>query len=65
MSLKLLRICQVADRLNCSKSHAYRLLDLGVLPKVKVGVKAGYRVPADAVDRYVKDQIEKFLTENA
>ena len=57
---KLLRVSQVADRLNASKSQVYWLINVGELDLIKIGATKGYRVPESSVERYVKQQISVF-----
>lgn len=50
----LLKVSEVAVRLNCSEATSWRLIRKGKLPRIKVG--AGTRVPVDAVDEYIASQ---------
>ena len=56
---KLLRVSSVSKRFDCSISYVYRLIDLGELKAVKIGVKKGLRVFESEVSRFLKDNSEK------
>ncbi len=51
----LLRIDEVADRLTVSRATTYRLIQRGLIPTVHIGTAV--RVPADALDRWLQDQV--------
>ncbi len=48
---RLLRICQVQERLQCSRSTLFQLFAEKRLPRVKLG--ASTRVRADALESYI------------
>lgn len=54
LDTKLCRVSEVAKALALSRSMVYGLMDKGELPYVKIG--KARRVPADAVDRFVREQ---------
>ncbi len=47
---RLLRVAEAAERLSCSTSTIYEMLDRGELPLVRLG-KGAKRVPAVAIER--------------
>lgn len=48
---KPLRVTTVSERLNCSISYVYRLIDMGELKSFRIGFKKGIRVyPSDIED---------------
>ena len=51
----LLRIDEVADRLAISRATTYRLIQRGVIPTVHIG--SAVRIPAEALDRWLRDQV--------
>lgn len=51
----LLRIDEVAERLAISRATTYRLIRGGSIPTVHIGTAV--RVPADALDRWLHDQV--------
>lgn len=51
---KMLRVSGVSKRLNCSISYVYRLIEVGELKAVKIGVKKGIRVFESELDRFVQ-----------
>lgn len=53
-SQHLLRVSEVADRLALSRATAYRLIQQGLIPTIRIG--ASIRVSADALDRCIQDQ---------
>ena len=54
--MELLRVEQVAQRLQLGTSTVYRLCQQGVIPSVRIG--ASLRIPADALDAWLRRQIE-------
>lgn len=56
MTATLLSTGEVARRIGSSRQHVVDLCDRGALPSVRVGVHR--RVPADAVDRLLRDNLE-------
>lgn len=60
--MKLLRPDQLAERLNISRSAAYRLIAAGHFVTLKVG--GCLRVSESSVDRYLKKQIQLYEIEN-
>jgi len=51
----LLRIDEVADRLAISRASTYRLIQRGEIPTVHIG--SAVRIPADALERWLQDQV--------
>jgi excisionase family DNA binding protein len=60
---RLLRVDQVATRLNCSRSWVYALCASGELAMVPIGRKKGYRVPRGSLEQYIARQIARFGSE--
>jgi excisionase family DNA binding protein len=52
--MALLKLKQVAERLNCSLSNVYSLAATGELPIHRVGVKKGLRVAEDDLLAYLR-----------
>ena len=50
-SSELLKVKQVAERLNCSEPYVYALVDRRELPCVRLG--RAIRVEASAVERFI------------
>jgi|GEM_PF-3289681 len=61
---RLLRVSQAAERLNCSRRHVYYLIDDGKLPFLSIGEKKGYRIPEDALERFILRRREKSDVDN-
>ncbi|MBF0397974.1 MAG: helix-turn-helix domain-containing protein [Desulfobacterales bacterium] len=59
--MKLLRIDQVAARLNCSRSWIYSLINDGKLSALKLGVKKGLRIAEESLDSFIKQRISDFV----
>ena len=59
---RLLRIDQVCARLNCSRSAGYRLVNEGKLRACQIGSRS-LRVPEDALEEYIQEQIALFQYE--
>jgi len=51
---KLLRVSQVAQRLNLSLSTVYQLIESGRLPSHQVGMRKGIRIAESALLAYVE-----------
>jgi len=51
---RALTISIVAQRLECSVSNVYNLINSGQLVRTKVGAKKGYRVYESDLDAYIK-----------
>lgn len=51
-----LNIDQVRQRLNCSRSHVYNLIQAGQLDAFRIGNRNGMRVRESEVRRFVADQ---------
>lgn len=60
MNETLLRVDQVASRLNCSRSNVYALIAAGQLLCIRIGLRAGYRVPLSSLEHYMQAQISAF-----
>jgi excisionase family DNA binding protein len=52
---RLLFVHTVADRLNCSKRHIYRLIESGQLGSIRLGPR-GLRVPEDSLGEFLEKQ---------
>ena len=54
---KLLTVMEVAERLGLYKGSVYKMIDLGMLPAVKVGPNEGaIRVRESDLDQWIKDR---------
>jgi excisionase family DNA binding protein len=53
--VQFLTVAEVADGMRVSKMTVYRLVHAGELPAVRVG--KSYRVPQDALDRYLEASV--------
>lgn len=51
MSERLLKIPEVAERLQVSRAFVYELMSAGAIPAVSIG--AARRVPESALDTYI------------
>lgn len=54
----LLRLSQVAERLNTCVETVHKLRRLGLLKVISVGVSKAYRVEQDELDRYLNQRRE-------
>ena len=55
--MALLKVPQVADRLNCSQATAYALIESGQLPAVKIGAGGGgVRVTEQDLDSFIESR---------
>jgi excisionase family DNA binding protein len=52
---RLLFVHTVADRLNCSKRHVYRLIEDEQLKSIRLGPR-GLRVPEEALGEFLAQQ---------
>lgn len=53
----LLTVPEVAERLNCGLSTAYRLIERRILPSVRVGAKkGGVRVTEEDLQRFIESR---------
>ena len=52
---KLLKAVQVADRLNVSRAQAYRLMQEGDIPTVRI--RGSIRVRPEDLDRYIQENL--------
>lgn len=59
----LLRIDEVAERLAISRATTYRLIRGGSIPIVHIGTAV--RVPADALHRWLDDQVASTTSADA
>jgi excisionase family DNA binding protein len=50
----LWRVSRLAQELDISRSHAYRLISAGKIPHVRVGGKS-VRIPFTAVQRFIEE----------
>jgi excisionase family DNA binding protein len=55
MSDFMLRVPELAERLDVSEQSVYRLLSSGALPGIRVG--GVWRVPAEVLDRWINEQL--------
>lgn len=55
---KLLSVSEVANQYGIPKRTIYRLIELGSLAVVKLGVKKGWRIRPEAVERLLADREE-------
>jgi len=51
----LLRGGEVADLIGCSRAMAYRLMQRGVIPSVRVPGGKAVRVPREALEKWIRD----------
>ncbi len=51
MSLELLHVALVADRLGLSRAQVYRLISKGKMPSVRIG--RAVRVPRDLLEEWI------------
>lgn len=51
---KMLRVSEVASRLNCSLSTVYQLIETGQLPSHNVGLKKVIRVSEDDLREFIE-----------
>ena len=63
LKMRLLRVDQAAERLNCTRRHIYHLIDTGQLPALSIGRKKGYRIPEDALEAFILRRLREFLAE--
>lgn len=54
----MLRLREVAERLNCSVQTVHNLKDRGLLAVVKTGVSKGYRVEEAELERFLRERRE-------
>jgi excisionase family DNA binding protein len=54
-AMKLLKLQQIAEILNCSRSTVYGLVSAGVLPVHRVGVKKGLRISESDLQAYLAE----------
>ena len=59
--VRYLTVVEVAEVMRVSKMTVYRLLHSGEMPGVRVG--RSFRVPADALDAYLRSSVAKPLPE--
>lgn len=52
---KLLRVDQVAKRLNCHIKTVYDMIHAGRINSVRIGVKKGYRISEIELEKFVVD----------
>jgi excisionase family DNA binding protein len=57
---RLLRVDQVALRLNCSKSWVYSLVSDGRLQHIRLGRRKGFRVSENSLEIYIRAAIAEF-----
>jgi excisionase family DNA binding protein len=53
---RALNIDQVRQRLNCSRSHVYNMIQAGKIDAFRLGSRNGLRVKESEVSRFVADQ---------
>ena len=51
---RLLNVEQVRQRLNCSRSQVYNLINLGDLPSLKIGGRKGVRIKESSLEAFLK-----------
>lgn len=56
--IQLLRVDEAAERMHCSRSHIYNLVNSGELCSVKFG--GAVRIPSSCIDSPVQEEIEKW-----
>src|SRR6185437_1332329 len=54
----MLKMKEVAERLNCSVQEVYVLKDAGLLTVVRTGIRKGYRVEEQELQRYIESRRE-------
>lgn len=55
---KLLRVDEAAERMNCSHSHIYNLVNSGKLCSVRFG--GALRIPSTCIDETVSKSLEEW-----
>ena len=56
---QLLKVTEVARRLNCSRAHVYTLIERREIPALRLGSETGpLRVPADELERWLYSPAE-------
>lgn len=50
----LLKVSTVAERLDCHRSHVYKLIEEGKLDKVLIASKRGIRVTLSSLERFIE-----------
>ena len=58
MEDQLLRVDEVAQYLNCSRSHVYNMISNGELCSVKFG--RAVRIPSSSIDSTVEQALERW-----
>ncbi|GFK95460.1 hypothetical protein NNJEOMEG_03323 [Fundidesulfovibrio magnetotacticus] len=58
---KPLTVPEVKERLNCSRSFVYKLINRRELKVIRLGDKKGIRVPERSVNRYLKRRANMVL----
>ena len=53
---RILNVEQVRQKLNCSRSNVYRLIDTGMIAAFRVGRQKGLRVKESVVLRFIEEQ---------
>jgi len=54
----LLTIKEAAERLRCSQTNVYGLIDQGLLPYIRVGNAKGYRIDPRDLESFIQERKE-------
>lgn len=57
---ELLKICEVMEIMNVSRSHVYKLIDIGKLQAFKLAKRNGIRVYRSVVENFISGSIISF-----
>lgn len=53
---RILNVEQVRERLKCSRTHVYNLINTGAIDAFRVGLQKGVRVKESVVQRFIEEQ---------
>ena len=53
---RLLNMQQVRSTLQCSRSHAYKLVSQGYLPSIRIGERQGLRVRESVLKKFLRER---------
>ncbi len=66
ISSRLLRVDQVAQKLNCTRRQVYYLLESGEIRGLSIGstLKKGIRVRESEVDEFIERRMKEYMERN-